>query len=126
MIRQLCEYVAQAAGRAISPSKPIVGSGIFMHESGVHADGVLKHPETYEPFAPSDVGGVRQLVIGKHSGRASIKAKFAEFGISVADEHAVRVLEEVRKKAVELKRPLFDKELMYIYYNTGGTAGRGG
>ena len=125
MIRQLCEYVAQAAGRAISPSKPIVGSGIFMHESGVHADGVLKHPETYEPFAPSDVGGVRQLVIGKHSGRASIKAKFAEFGISVADEHAVRILEEVRRKAVELKRPLFDKELMYIYYNTGGTAGRG-
>jgi homocitrate synthase NifV len=124
MIRELCDHIAEASGRIIAPNKPIVGSGIFSVEAGVHADGVLKHPETYEPFSPADVGGVRQVVIGKHSGKSAIKAKFTEYGISINDEHASAILEQVRKQTVELKRPLFDKELMYIYFNTGGTAGR--
>jgi len=115
LLRELCEFVAKASGREIAVDKPIMGSGIFAHEAGVHTDGVMKAPETYEPFSPADVGAVRQMVIGKHSGRASIRAKFLEFGIQIDDERARRVLEEVRRKAVELKRPLFDKELMLIY-----------
>ena len=48
--RNLCEYVARASGRQLYPSKPIVGSNTFAHESGIHADGVLKDPSTYEVF----------------------------------------------------------------------------
>jgi len=115
MIRPLCEYVAEASGREIGPSKPIVGTRIFYHEAGTVTDGVLKFPETHEPFSPAEVGGVRQITIGKHSGGHSLRAKFAEFGIHLREQDTEPVLEEVRRYAVELKRDLFEKELMQIY-----------
>ncbi|MFQ5809477.1 MAG: homocitrate synthase [Armatimonadota bacterium] len=115
MIRPLCEYVAEASGREIGPSKPIVGHRIFYHEAGTVSDGVLKLPETHEPFTPAEVGGVRQITIGKHSGGHSLRAKFAEFGIDLREQDTDAILDEVRSAAVELKRDLFEKELMQIY-----------
>lgn len=123
MIRPLSDCVAKASGRAIPVSKPIVGENIFAHESGVHADGVLKSPEIYEAFSPDEVGGIRQIVIGKHSGGHALRAKFREFGIDLTDPQEAAILEKVRVRAVEVKRPLFDKELMYIYYSVAGPEG---
>lgn len=113
--RNLCEYVARASGRQLYPSKPIVGTNTFAHESGIHADGVMKNPETYEVFSPEDVGLERQIVIGKHSGSKAIKMKFVEYGIDLSDDEAADLLKAVRSVTVDLKRTLFDKELMYIY-----------
>lgn len=113
--RELAEYVAQAAGRPLSVSKAVVGANMFAHESGIHADGALKHPGTYEVFQPEEVGLERQIVIGKHSGTAAIKAKFREYGIELDERTAEELLDRVRAVAVDLKRSLFDKELMYIY-----------
>ncbi len=113
--RTLSEYVARASGRQLNPAKPIVGDNTFAHESGIHADGVLKHPSTYEVFSPEDVGLERQIVIGKYSGSKAIKMKFVEYGIKLSDEEAADLREAVRKMTVDLKRSLFDKELMYLY-----------
>jgi len=113
--RNLCEYVARASGRQLYPGKPIVGTNTFAHESGIHADGVLKNPATYEVFSPEDVGLERQIVIGKHSGSKAIKMKFVEYGIDLSDQEAGDLLSAVRSVTVDLKRTLFDKELMYIY-----------
>ncbi len=113
--RELSEYVANASARTIPVWKSIVGANVFAHESGIHADGVLKHPKTYEAFTPEEVGLYRQIVIGKHSGSHAIVAKFHEYGIELTEEEAKDILASVRKAAVELKRALFDKELVYIY-----------
>lgn len=113
--RALSEYVANASARTIPVWKSIVGTNVFAHESGIHADGVLKHPKTYEAFSPEEVGLFRQIVIGKHSGTHAISAKFHEYGIELTDEQAKDILAKVRRASVELKRALFDKELMYIY-----------
>ncbi len=113
--RNLCEYVARASGRQLYPGKPIVGTNTFAHESGIHADGVLKNPATYEIFSPEEVGLERQIVIGKHSGSKAIKMKFVEYGIDLSDQEAADLLSAVRSVTVDLKRTLFDKELMYIY-----------
>jgi len=113
--RELSEYVARASGRPLPVCKAIVGDNIFAHESGIHADGVLKDPRNYEAFAPEAVGQTRQLVIGKHSGSKMVKFKFQEFGITLSDEEANEILARARRMAVEVKRSLFDKELMYIY-----------
>jgi len=113
--REISEYVANASARTIPVWKSIVGTNVFAHESGIHADGVLKHPKTYEAFSPEEVGLYRQIVIGKHSGSHAIVAKFREYGIELTDEEAKDILAKVRKAAVEMKRSLFDKELMYIY-----------
>ncbi|TDA67556.1 MAG: homocitrate synthase [Clostridia bacterium] len=115
MFRELAEYVAMAAGRQIPVWKAIVGTNMFAHESGIHADGALKNPLTYEVFAPEEVGLERQIVIGKHSGTAAIKAKFNEYGLELTEHDAAAILARVRAMAVDLKRSLFDKELAYIY-----------
>ncbi|MDR9757210.1 MAG: homocitrate synthase [Thermoanaerobacterales bacterium] len=115
MFRELAEYVSSAAKRELPAWKPIVGSNMFAHESGIHADGALKDPRTYEVFCPEEVGLERQIVIGKHSGTSAIKAKFEEYGIALDQEEAEDLLTRIRAAAVELKRTLFDKELVYIY-----------
>lgn len=115
MFREVAEYVARASGRELHVSKAIVGSNMFAHESGIHADGAIKNPKTYEAFQPEEVGLERQIVIGKHSGSASLRMKFAEYGIDLSKEEAEELLPKIRSAAVSLKRSLFDKELVYIY-----------
>jgi homocitrate synthase NifV len=113
--RELGEYVAQAAGRTIPAWKSIIGTNMFAHESGIHADGVIKNPKTYEVFAPEEVGLSRQIVIGKHSGSKAILLKFDEYGIDLTTEQANAMLPLVRTMSIELKRSLYDKELVYVY-----------
>ena len=113
--RELSEYVAKASARAIPVWKAIVGTNVFAHESGIHADGVLKNPRNYEVFEPGEVGLTRQIVVGKHSGSHTILHKFKEFEIDLTDKEANDILAMARSMSVDLKRPLFDKELMYIY-----------
>ncbi|WP_425803436.1 homocitrate synthase [Desulfitobacterium sp. Sab5] len=115
---EVSEFVARASGRELPAWKAIVGRNMFAHESGIHADGALKNPLTYEVFKPEEVGLERQIVIGKHSGTASIKAKFREeYAQEITDEEAAEILKRVRAMAVDMKRSLFDKELVYIYKN---------
>lgn len=114
--RELCEYVAKASSRDLPSWKAIVGTSIFTHESGIHADGAIKNPKTYEVFDPEDVGLTRRFVIGKHSGTASIKKKLSEYNINIDEDLANAILESVRKTSVELKRPLTDGELLNLYY----------
>ena len=115
--REISKYVSQASGRELPIWKAIVGTNMFRHESGIHADGALKDPKNYEAFDPAEVGLQRQIVIGKHSGKAAIVNKFKEYSIELTNEEANQILEEVRKVSVGLKRELFDKELVQIYHD---------
>lgn len=113
--REIAEYVAKASSRAVPIWKAIVGTNVFAHESGIHTDGVIKNPKNYEVFNPAEVGLTRQIVVGKHSGSHTILHKFKEYDIELADREANDILAMTRSMSVDLKRPLFDKELMYIY-----------
>ncbi|MBE6050059.1 MAG: homocitrate synthase [Clostridium sp.] len=113
--RELSEYVSRASGRELPKWKAIVGTNMFAHESGIHADGAIKNPKNYEAFEPNVVGLERQIVIGKHSGKAAIINKFKEYNIDLTDEEAQAVLEHVRTLSVRLKRSLFDKEVVKLY-----------
>lgn len=113
--KEVSEYVSKAAGRELPAWKTIVGSNMFSHESGIHADGAIKNPKNYEAFAPSEVGLERQIIIGKHSGKAAIVNKFLEYGIDIDEKLAKEILEKVRELSIMLKRRLFDKELVQIY-----------
>ncbi len=112
---EVVDYVMTAAGRTVPVWKPVVGSNMFAHESGIHADGVIKNPKTYEVFSPDEVGGERQIVVGKHSGSRTLEMKFSEYGIPLSREHATALLPLVRTKAIQVKRPLFDKELVELF-----------
>lgn len=113
--REIAEYVAKASSRAVPIWKAIVGTNVFAHESGIHTDGVIKNPKNYEVFNPAEVGLTRQIVVGKHSGSHTILHKFKEYDIELTDRESNDILAMTRSMSVDLKRPLFDKELMYIY-----------
>ncbi len=115
MFKEVSEYVSRASGRILPSWKAIVGSNMFAHESGIHADGAIKNPKNYEAYDPRIIGHERQIVIGKHSGKAGIVNKFKEYGIELDDISAQVILEMVRSTSVRLKRSLFDKELVQIY-----------
>ncbi len=74
-------------GVSVPPNKAVVGANAFAHEAGIHQDGILKNPLTYEIIPPEAVGvPARQLVLGKHSGRNALRARMAELGYSLDGE----------------------------------------
>lgn len=111
---ELSQFVAAASGYLVLPSKAIVGENTFTHESGIHAHGVLKNPNTYEPFAPETVGLKRRFVVGKHSGRHLLSSLLQQHGIILNNEDIQSVLEAVRKESVEKKRSLTTQELLLL------------
>ncbi len=112
---ELCRYVAEAARRLIWPGKPIVGEAIFRHEAGIHADGVIKDPRTYEQFRPEDLGFAREIVLGKHSGRAAVRHRLNRLGVVTDAQTVDRILSDVRAAGVRLKRTVTDKELLDLF-----------
>lgn len=119
-LARVAEYVGAAAGRPVPPGKPVVGDGVFAHESGIHVDGILKDPSTYEPFDPAEVGRGRRLVVGKHSGAAAILDCLQRYGIEPDSALMPLLLTRVRQCATDLKRSLQDWELAHLYRKLEG------
>jgi len=111
---EMANLLDKITARPVSLNKPILGKCIFHVESGIHVDGILKDPKCYEPFPPETVGLKREIVIGKHSGTASIKAKLAELGIQCDLEKIPVVLEGIRAKGEEKRGALNDREFEQV------------
>ncbi|MBI5576743.1 MAG: homocitrate synthase [Deltaproteobacteria bacterium] len=111
----LCRYVARASGRAVPAGKAIVGENAFRHESGIHVDGVIKDPSTYEPFPPEEVGATRRLVLGKHSGTAAVRFRLHELGIDIGLDEARKILPLIRRRVLSTRRPVAEGELRDIF-----------
>lgn len=109
----LSAVVAKASGRALPPQKPITGAMVFAHESGIHVDAILKRADTYEDprCAPARFGRERQIVIGKHSGSAGLRAALLEAGLPASDTVLDRLKPLLRAHAVRVKRPVQPEDL---------------
>ncbi len=69
------------------PNKAIVGENAFAHEAGIHQDGYLKNPSTYEIMSPASVGVPEsRIVLGKHSGRHALKQRAQDLGFQLSRE----------------------------------------
>jgi homocitrate synthase NifV len=113
--REMSLFVAKASHRPLPVSKPVVGERVFAHESGLHADGVIKDPRNYEGFDPAEVGLTRSIVVGKHSGTGGLIERYRSMGITIDRKRAVSMLEITRTMASKRKRDLTNCELMAIY-----------
>jgi 2-isopropylmalate synthase len=91
--------LTEITGAQVAPNKAVVGANAFAHEAGIHQDGILKNPLTYEIISPEAVGvPKRQLVLGKHSGRNALRASLADLGFQPTREE----LDECYKRVVAL------------------------
>jgi 2-isopropylmalate synthase len=111
----ISRLVSSITGFPVQPNKAIVGANAFAHESGIHQDGVLKHRETYEIMRAEDVGWhTNRLVLGKHSGRAAVKARFEELGISFESPEALAEVFVRFKELADKKHEIFDEDLQAL------------
>ncbi|MGB3147486.1 MAG: 2-isopropylmalate synthase [Paracoccaceae bacterium] len=113
-IMNISRKVATVSGFAVQFNKAIVGKNAFAHESGIHQDGMLKNAETFEIMRPTDIGlSDTNLVMGKHSGRAALRAKLKDLGFDLADNQLNDVF--VRFKALaDRKKEVYDEDLLAL------------
>ncbi len=113
-IMHISRRVATVSGFGVQPNKAIVGKNAFAHESGIHQDGMLKSADTFEIMRPEDVGlSGTSLPLGKHSGRAALRAKLKDLGFDMIDNQLNDLF--VRFKALaDRKKEVFDDDVIAL------------
>ena len=113
-IYRTSRLVSELTGFSVQPNKAIVGANAFSHESGIHQDGVIKMPITYEIMDPRTVGiPASSLVMGKLSGRHAFKERLAELGYSLSGEDLSRAFIAFKELA-DKKREVTDRDIESI------------
>ena len=110
------KLVARLTGVYLQPNKAIVGENAFAHESGIHADGVMKNAATYEPITPELVGHKRKFVMGKHIGSKGLKNKLEELGIKTKKDQLDEIFTRV-KSLGDMGKCVTDVDLQAIADN---------
>jgi 2-isopropylmalate synthase len=107
--------LSEVTGKAVQVNKAIVGDNAFAHEAGIHQDGMLKAAVTYEIMSPDTVGVPRSsIVLGKHSGRHALEARYRELGYELNREQLERAYARFLTLADRIKR-VEDKDLISIH-----------
>src|SRR4029079_3316285 len=106
--------VSYLTGFAVQPNKAVVGGNAFAHESGIHQDGVIKNPLTYEIMTPQSVGlSGSSITIGKLSGRRGLSSKLPDLGYDLEGD----ALDAIYRQAIALadeKKEVTDDDLVAL------------
>jgi len=96
--------LTEVTGAVVAPNKAVVGANAFAHEAGIHQDGIIKNPSTYEIMTPESVGvPSRSLVMGKHSGRNALRMSLRDLGFEATDAELAEIYRRVTALADESK-----------------------
>jgi 2-isopropylmalate synthase len=110
-IYKASRLVSELTGFPVQPNKAIVGANAFRHESGIHQDGIIKMPITYEIMDPRTVGiPSSSLVLGKLSGRHAFKQRLSELGYSLNDADLNRAFTAFKELA-DKKKNVTDRDI---------------
>ena len=97
--------LTEITGAQVAPNKAVVGANAFAHEAGIHQDGIIKNPLTYEIISPQTVGVPnRSLVLGKHSGRNALRLSLRDLGYEASDTELAEVYSRVTALADKSKQ----------------------
>jgi 2-isopropylmalate synthase len=117
------QLLSQLTSEPVQANKAIVGRNAFAHEAGIHQDGVLKDPRTYEIMRPEDVGQpVARLVLGRHSGRHAVQNRCEALGFTLS----ATALDEVYRGVIALaehRKAIGDGDLRRIIDRLHAPAG---
>jgi len=108
------QLLTQLIGVAVQPNKAIVGKNAFAHEAGIHQDGILKNRLCYEIMTPQSVGVPEtNIILGKHSGRHALKARYEKLGYRLGPEELQQVYERFTELA-DRKKNILDGDLLEL------------
>jgi 2-isopropylmalate synthase len=118
------QLLEEITGIPVQPNKAIIGRNAFAHEAGIHQDGMLKNPLTYEIMTPKSVGVPdSKLVLGKHSGRHALSLRCDQLGYHFER----RELDEIYRRFVVLAdqiKHVMDHHLLELIRETYGETHR--
>jgi len=120
-LMEISNYLERVSGFLLAPNKPITGQNAFSHKSGVHTNGILKDPRTYEPFDPSILGRERKIVIDKYTGKSAVMARLDEYGIEVSAAELEVIVSRI-KNIGDQRKQLFDADILEIAEQVTGRA----
>jgi len=110
-IHSTSRLVSMVTGIVVQPNKAVVGANAFAHEAGIHQDGVLKNPMTYEIMKPETIGLARnRLVLGKHSGRHAFKQKLQELGYDLSNGELNKLFDKFKGLA-DKRKEILDEDI---------------
>ena len=97
--------LTEITGAQVAPNKAVVGANAFAHEAGIHQDGIIKNPLTYEIMSPQSVGVPnRSMVLGKHSGRNALRMTLKDLGYEASDAELAEIYRRVTALADQSKQ----------------------
>jgi len=106
--------LSEITGVSVPPNKAVVGANAFAHEAGIHQDGILKNPLTYQVISPEAVGvPAHKLVLGKHSGRNALRARLAELGVIISEDELRECYRQVMALA-DVKKEITDEDIKRV------------
>lgn len=111
--KAISDIVARATQMPVASNKPIMGRNAFAHESGIHQDGYLKNPETYEILKPEMVGATASLPLGKLSGSHAVMSKLNSLGYDVTRDD-MKVIFPIFKSVAEESNLVTNEQLKII------------
>jgi len=110
-IYPISRLVSMITGIVVQPNRAIVGANAFAHEAGIHQDGILKNPMTYEIMKPETIGlNKNNLVLGKHSGRHALNSHIVEMGYDLSKEELEIVFDKFKHLA-DRKKSILDEDI---------------
>ena len=113
-IYRTSRLVSDITGFPVQPNKAVVGANAFRHASGIHQDGVLKERTTFEIMDPQTIGWPsNELVLGKLSGRAGLRARLDELGYHL-DQDDLNEAFEAFKTLADRKPEVTDVDLIAL------------
>ena len=116
-IHRASQLLSYLTGIHPQPNKAIVGKNAFAHEAGIHQDGVLKERTTYEIMTPEMVGVPETaLVLGKHSGRNALSARYRDLGYELSADDVERTY-KLFKMLADQKKTILDEDLISILHH---------
>jgi isopropylmalate/homocitrate/citramalate synthase len=118
-LMELSNYLERVSGFFLAPNKPITGQNAFSHKSGVHTNGILKDPRTYEAFDPAMLGRERKIVIDKYTGKSAVAARLDEYGIEVSAAELEVIVNRI-KNVSDQRKQLFDADILEIAEHATG------
>jgi D-citramalate synthase len=116
------QLVSRLTGVHVQPNKAIVGENAFTHESGIHTQGMLANPLTYEPIAPELVGCTRRISPGKHSGSHAIRKDLENMGLKPSEEQFKEIFQRI-KELGDKGKTVMDADVLAIAENVMGLGG---
>jgi homocitrate synthase NifV len=120
---EIAKFASYAFGVPIPINQPGVGANAFAHESGIHADGVLKDPQNYELYSYDELGRGepelvetgREICAGEYGGISGFSHVMGKMEVEFTNtEDAEKILELVRYANVSSQKPLIEQELLFI------------